>query len=240
MGTIQDWLDNSDTMQQSGQRVGLQRSVQEDLNKIKDLYADPARPSSYDAVNAVYTEGTYDGSVTGGDRTITITLFNGETFTTAAIAYNASAATIESAIDTAATGVVTGWTNGDISVSGGDPTTAAVVYTFDGSSVAGGRHTLSIDGSGLTGGGSLGTVTETTPGQSVRYSWALLATLNVITAGMPDQGDNPSSLTVGEVGSSNPVVPNQQALRTIAKAAAIEDGNAQVETSILSALGLSA
>ena len=71
----------------------------------------------------------------GGTFTLTFTV-NGETFTTAAIAYNASAATVETAIDVAATALpVTSWTNGDISVSGGDLTTAALTLTFDGTSV---------------------------------------------------------------------------------------------------------
>ena len=60
-----------------------------------------------------------------GDFTITVTLANGESFETAAIAYDANAAAIELAIDTAADGTVTGWFNGDISVAGFDDNTYA-------------------------------------------------------------------------------------------------------------------
>lgn len=96
----------------------------------------------------------YSGSITGGTFELDFELASGETFTTAAIAYNANAATIESAIDAAATAAaVAGWTNGDISVAGGDLTTAPVTLTFDGTSVTGQNHVLTvIDGASLTGG----------------------------------------------------------------------------------------
>jgi len=79
---------------------------------------------------------TYTIDPIGGTFTLTLNLDGEAAFTTAAIAYNASAATVETAIDVAATAAgVAGWSNGDISVSGGDLTTAALVLTFDGTSV---------------------------------------------------------------------------------------------------------
>jgi hypothetical protein len=73
---------------------------------------------------------------TSGNWTLTITLTGKDPFTTASIAFNASAATIETAIDTAATTAsVPNWTNGDISASGGPINSGAVTLTFDGSSV---------------------------------------------------------------------------------------------------------
>lgn len=112
---------------------------------------------------------------TGGTFALTITLRNGETFTTAVIVFNANAATIESAIDTAATGVVTGWTNGDISVSGGilQAAGAAVVLTFDGTSVDDDNHVLTVfDGALLTGGSEPATrVTVTTEGSLLVVGW---------------------------------------------------------------------
>src|SRR6266436_5252972 len=58
----------------------------------------------------------FDGVPTGGTYTLSFTLFEGVTFTTAPIAYNADGATILSAINTAAAQAVPGWTNGDIIV----------------------------------------------------------------------------------------------------------------------------
>lgn len=116
--------------------------------------------------NEVQSIAVYSGTVSGGTFTLTITFDNKETFTTAAIAYNANAATIETAIDVAATAAgITDWVNGDISVSGGDLTSAPVVLTFDGTSVAANNHSLTtIDGTLLTGGGSAGAVSTTTQG----------------------------------------------------------------------------
>lgn len=151
---------------------------------------DPPDPDVGAAVNAVHTI-TKDGTNhTGGTFTITVTLRNGETFTTAGIAYNASAATIETALDTAATTAsITGWTNGDITVSGGNLQTAAVVLTFDGASVAGICHPISsFNGASLTGGAEPTTrVTRTTAGQTTRKPWALLKAWGVISGTIPAQ-----------------------------------------------------
>ena len=100
----------------------------------------------------VQTIAAFANDPTGGTYTLSFDVNGGETFTTAAIAYNANAAAIESAIDTAATGNVAGWTNGDITVSGGDLTSAAVVLTFDGTSVQQFDHEMVVvNGDSLTG-----------------------------------------------------------------------------------------
>ena len=91
--------------------------------------------------SAIQTLFAYVLAPSSGNFTLKITLADtfatDVSFTTAAIAFDATASTIETAIDTAATGVVTGWTNGDISVSGGPLSTADadIVITFDGDSV---------------------------------------------------------------------------------------------------------
>jgi hypothetical protein len=111
-------------------------------------------------VDEVQTIQQFVNDPTGGTWTLTIDLDAEDPFTTAPIAYNANAAAIEAAIDTAATAAaVTGWTNGDISVSGGPLTTANVVLTFDGTSVQETNHPLSsVNGSGLTLGSESGQV----------------------------------------------------------------------------------
>lgn len=114
-----------------------------------------------DAVHTLPIDATIDG----GNYTLTVTLRNGETFTTGNIAWNANAATIEGAIDTAATAAsITGWTNGDISVSGGDIATAPVVLTFDGDSVSGTNHPVTVANDVDIATGTLGTIVETTAG----------------------------------------------------------------------------
>jgi hypothetical protein len=242
MGVISDWLAASSQIQQSGFRVGKQRTIYRSLSKIISLYGDPARASTFDAINQLQTQAIHVATVDGGTFTLTFTLWSGETFTTGNIAFGANAATIEGAIDSAATSAsIVGWTNGDISVAGGGLGSTPVTYTFDGTSVAGQNHDLIVvDDALLTGGGSAGAVVKTNVGQTIRYSWALLAGLNIITAGLPDQSDTPGALTVGAKASSNVMYPNQETLRAIALQAAIEDNNVLVGTKILDALGLAA
>jgi hypothetical protein len=104
-------------------------------------------------VDQVQTIARYQSNPSGGTFTLTIDLTFAPAFTTAAIAYNANAATIEGAIDTAATlASVPGWTNGDITVAGGALTTTAVTLTFDGTSVDELNHSLvTINPASLTG-----------------------------------------------------------------------------------------
>jgi hypothetical protein len=96
---------------------------------------DETTPGVDSSTDEVQTIAIFATPVTGS-FTLTLNLEGEDAFTTAAIAYNANAAAIETAIDVAATAAgVTGWTNGDISVSGGPLTTTPVVLTFDGTSV---------------------------------------------------------------------------------------------------------
>lgn len=149
---------------------------------------DPPSPSSTAAKNAVHTVKKFATDPTGGTFTLTVGIRQADgstqSATTAGIAHNANAATIESAIDTALTGVVTSWTNGDISVTGGTLLSAGadVVLTFDGDSVSGKESiTTTIDGSGLTG-GSLANpaVNVSTIGQTKRTALGALVAYGVI------------------------------------------------------------
>jgi len=73
---------------------------------------------------------------TSGNWTLTITLTGKDAFTTASLAFNITAAALETAIDVAATTAsVPDWTNGDISCSGGAMNANPIVLTFDGTSV---------------------------------------------------------------------------------------------------------
>jgi hypothetical protein len=138
------------------------------------------------AANAVHTLA--QSSQTSGNFTLTIELANGESFTTGSIAFNAAAAAVESAIDTAATSAaISGWTNGDISVSGGAVNAAAVVITFDGSSVAGSCPVLTVLADVDGAGGAWGAITRTTAGQSQRNGWGALVALGAIATPLPTQ-----------------------------------------------------
>lgn len=149
---------------------------------------DPSAPSSTAAKNAVHTVKKFASDPSGGTFTLTVGVRQAdgtvESAETAGIAHNANAATIESAIDTALTGVVTSWTNGDITVTGGTLLAAGadVVLTFDGTSVSGKEAiTTTIDGSGLTG-GSLAdpAVVVNTSGQTARAALGALVAYGVI------------------------------------------------------------
>lgn len=128
--------------------------------------------------NEVQTLAQYVNDPTGGTWTLTIDLASENPFTTAPIAYNASAAAIQTAIDVAATAAgVTGWANGHIVVAGGPLTSANVTLTFSGLSVLNQNHALSsVSGAGLTlgsEGSQVFTVTARTP------SNGLSATTNI-------------------------------------------------------------
>jgi hypothetical protein len=107
------------------------------------------------AANEVQVIAQYARAPSGGTFTLYIT--DGTTpFTTAAIAYNAVATVIETAIDVAATAAsFPAWTNGDISVSmsgAAGLTDGTVTLTFDGASVTNTNFSTSIiDGAALTG-----------------------------------------------------------------------------------------
>lgn len=92
----------------------------------------------------------------GGTYTLYFEDEAGNSFKTAGIAYNAAAATIETAIDTAATGAsYPSWTNGDITVTESGAagiSDGTVTLTFDGVSVDEKNwNPVIIDGAALTG-----------------------------------------------------------------------------------------
>lgn len=236
MGIYSDYLANSATVDKTAPILAGDRTIRGWVN-AQVAKGDLEYATAYAAKNEVQSLSANDH--TGGTFTLAFTLRSGETFTTAAIAFNATAATIETAIDVAATSAsITGWTNGDITVSGGAANVAATVFTFDGTSVAGQNHGLIVnDGTLLTGGADDGTVTVTTSGQTKRTSWAILAAVGAITAGMPLQGVSITKYDLTAPGrDANVNLPSQAILSALAEDAAIEDLNSSVETAIKDAL----
>jgi hypothetical protein len=221
--------------------VATDRVITQQVERLLASQGDIAYPSGYAETDEVQSIGTYNGSVTGGNFTLTISPgLGGASHTTANIAYNANASTIESAIDTVATGNVAGWTNGDISVTGGDLTTSPVVLTYDGASVDATNHdAVVINDVDLSGGGTVGDVSTTTNGQTDRPSMAVLNSIGLVTSPPPAQGTI-TGLTASLVRGANPLTPGAQALQALAMQAAIEDGSQALYIALMEAWGLQA
>ena len=204
---------------------GLQRVLKAYVDNLISVQGDPAYKARDAAKDEVQQIATHVATVSGGTFALTVTLFSGETFTTGNIAFAANAATITTAIDVAASGVITGWTNGDISLIGGDLNTAPIAFTYDGDSVKSQKHqTIIIDGALLTGGGSEGAVSITTDGQPNRPALATMDLIGLIDNSqvigvLPVAGDY-----VGARGDLH-LQPNELVLRMLADEAGFEAGD---------------
>lgn len=104
---------------------------------------------------------------TAGTFTLTFNLYGEDAVTTAAIAFDAVPAAIQTAVDTALAAIDT-YAAGDITVAGAGTAEAnPTTFTYDGTSVQKKNHPLAtVDGTGLTGGGSEA-ITATTEGEFV-------------------------------------------------------------------------
>ncbi len=233
--TIDTGLNDADAIKVSGDKVATRQ-----IDKLKAL-RDRDYPADFGEADEVQSIAIYDGTVSGGDFTLAFTLKSGEAFETAAIAYDANAATIEGAIDTAAAAAsVAGFVAGDIAVTGGPLTTTPVVLTYSGDSVAAQNHgEVVIDGTGLTGGGTAGDESTTTNGQSDRAALAALFACSAITGTVPAQGATPSDFEAASDHNTNWLLPDTDTLRRLAREAGHVDANLALEHAILDALGLS-
>lgn len=138
MGVFADFLAHSSLLKSSAPEGRAYNDLVEAKNEI-----DPVVSTGFDAQDEVQVVVAFSGTIDSGNYTLTLTPPVEDPVTTANIAYNANAATIEGAIDTACTGNISSWTNGDISVSGGPLTGANVVLTFDGDSVTEKNYSVS-------------------------------------------------------------------------------------------------
>lgn len=204
------------------------------LEKYSAQMGDPDLPSGFGEQDEVQSLAVYEGTVSGGDFTLEFTLANGETFTTAAIAYDANAAAIESAIDTAATTAsITGWTNGDITVAGGTLDSTPVTFTFDGDSVTAQNHALIVvDDAGLTGGGTAGAVTQTTVGQHARNAFGVMKLLGVLSDSAPPAPGAETPVTAG----ANLLRVPAWLIQELAQEAAFEDAERASYTAVMDAV----
>lgn len=140
------------------------------------------------AVNEVQTATTTE-TPDGGTFTLSVPHWNGTTITTAAIAWDANAATIETAIDTAFALVTPAPTAGGITVSGTKIGDDDIVLTYDGAEFAGRDWPLAtVDAALLLDAAVVcsSTFAETTKGSPAVAGVAvavLITTAGVTTAG---------------------------------------------------------
>lgn len=227
--------------------TALDKAVHRDFDEIianGDAAAPHADLAEKDEVQTLSASGA-----TGGTFDITLNFRVGSgvgslvSVAVTGIAYNANAATIESAIDSAVTsaGTVTGWTNGDISVSSAGTAEAEdVVFTFDGDSVSGRRQPLAtVDGGSLTGGGSEA-FAVTTAGQHVREVWSILYAWSLVDFG----GTTPPVQITGSIPTLTASIDRSRArftdatLRFLAREAEIQDEIVGLEAALLDAMNL--
>lgn len=210
-------------------RVGLDRSSAEQLLG-KAQFIDPTVRPEYAAADNVVVYAEQTDSAATDTYTLTVEFFGalkGLSFTTAAIAYNAVASAIESAIDTAATGVVPGWTNGDISVAMGGAAgldDGTITLTFDGTSVTETPATVTLTPTGFT---LVGSANGTrTGGQGDRKALMALFELNVVSGTVHAAGDEPTDwVRPASTGQSR---PRYDLIRGLAVLASQEDGTDHV------------
>lgn len=137
---------------------GLSGTGQVDIgNSALDV---PAVSTTTEGVNPgtdeVQAIAAFIRAPSGGTYTLYFEDEDGNSFTTAGIAYNAAAATIETAINTAAAAYPS-WTNGDISIAENGGTAglsdgSGITVTFDGTSVdEKDWNPIIVDGASLTG-----------------------------------------------------------------------------------------
>lgn len=141
------------------------------------------------------------------------------------------------AIDTAATSAaITGWTNGDIAVTGnGVNQTGGLTFTFSGASVAGEEHPITVLTNVGGAGGAWGAITRTRLGHTARYVWGLLKAWGVISGTAPES-TAAASVTSVTIGPGLKRIP-QWVIRELAQEAAAQDVNWNQYYSIAEAMG---
>lgn len=209
-------------------RVGLDRSAGEQL-LAKSANIGPTVKTAYAAQDEVTRIAAHTGTPVSGNYTITVEFPTlGITYTTASIAYNATAATIETALDTASPAAVP---NGDVVVSEEGAAGLSDGYcdfTCE-DAVAEIPCLISIADVDMSG-GSPGAVTRTTPGQSDRKAAMALFELNVISGSLWNSGEQPSLTKPASSGQSR---PRFQLIHDLAVEAAVEDGKNYIYDAVM-------
>lgn len=238
MGIYTNLATTSQTIKAAKPRVGLDRSSAEQLLAKAAKY-DPAIATAYAAQDEVQTFAEETDAGAGDTYTLTIDVpkLAVGSFTTAAIAYDATAATIETAIDVAATAAgVTGWTNGDISVAEENSAGLSdgyITLTFDGTSVS--EQPVEISVLTATGFTSVGNATRTTGGQCDREATQALFDLGIVEGTLQNSLEAPSDWAKPEALVKR---PRYNLIKDLAHQAAYEDGSDDVITAVLALYNL--
>lgn len=236
-----DLLSNASTFDSSPTRTGVSRSVVRELEGIRDLLDDPGYQNGFTGRDEVQQIADYDGTVSGGTFDLTINLAGGTSFTAEEIDYDATSSQIQDAIDVAADGTVTGWSNGDIAVTGGPLTTDPISLKFTGS-VGNANHPLvSVDGGELEGEGEVGAITQVTSGQSGRSALAVLFACGIFAGTLPEQGGAPNNIVdaAGFTPGPNPHRISEDSIRALCLQAAIDEGRAELYKELLDIAAIS-
>lgn len=150
-------------------------------NEIQFLSANQATGGTFDI-----TVGVRDGLI---DKQIAV--IN--------IAFNASPATIQTAVDLAMSAALTSYVNGDVTITGGvSAAVAPITLTYSGESVSNTKHPLSTgDPANLTGSLATTVFSVGTSGQSARNVWAIFQAYSLVDFGgkPPIQGGSIPALT---------------------------------------------
>ncbi len=187
-------------------------------------------------VSEVQTVNQLTPTVSGGNFTINIVDELAGAHLTANIAYDATAAEIETAIDVKMTSdAYGGWANGDISVAlTGDLTANAATITFDGDSVTGkDQGQTAIADVNLAAAGGINGQSETTSGQVKRYAWAIMWAHGMVTS-VPEQGDAMANSDTLDTTPATTTAhwPGPALRKLLAWQAAIDDNNATLRTQL--------
>lgn len=131
--------------------VGARFTVSTAGNVTKYTVTDRVLSAGVDEVQTVTGTGASTGSI---DITLTIAADPADPSKTPltagpfSVAYDAAAAAVQTAVDTAVGAVLATYVPGDITVGGGPLNTSPVTLTYDGSSVAKANHDISVVGTG--------------------------------------------------------------------------------------------
>lgn len=219
----------SSTQIPSSGRVGLDRSSAGQLLN-KAAMGDLGVRAGFGAQSAVTRIAAHTGTPTGGNYTLTVSIPTlGVEFTTASIAYNAAAATIETAIDTASPASVP---NGDLAVTeeGSAGLSDGYIDITAEDAVANMPVHITINDVDMAG-GSPGEVTLTTAGQGNRKAAQALFDMNVVSGALWTSGLAVSGLTrPASVGQTR---PRYQLIRDLAIMAAVEDGSDSIYDAVM-------
>jgi hypothetical protein len=245
---ISDFINDQRVFDIRANANGIDRSIHNYftrlLGELGELQGGKYSWSQWDGLDTQTRLSKWQAGVSGGTFNLTFNLHPWDLYGesqkfTLNLAYNVSAATLKSSIDSAASDI-NDYTAGDIQVTGGPLTTGNMTLQFGYSTAYMNQPNLVLDYSNLTGGGPEYTSpVVTTVGHTKRRAWAIMQIINIIDPAA-DPPEPQGSLTgIPAITGNRDTIflqPSTGVLRAIAKQAAIEDGSDSIEYHILEGL----